>query len=119
MKVSYLAHGFAWSSDYVAHLNERSDAMRLAGWATLTNSTGTVFEQAEVQLVARQAQHPRGRGGRQRGGAVYRGRTSESDVDARAGLINEEAVDEVALLRDCFATDAAAADPPPRGARCR
>ena len=60
VKVSYLAHGFAWSSDYVAHLNERSNAMRLAGWATLTNSTGTVFEQAEVQLVAGQAQHPRG-----------------------------------------------------------
>ena len=52
VKVSYLAHGFAWSSDYVAHLNERSTAMRLAGWATLTNSTGTMFEQAEVQLVA-------------------------------------------------------------------
>ena len=52
VKVSYLAHGFAWSSDYVAHLNERSNAMRLAGWATLTNSTGAVFEQAEVQLVA-------------------------------------------------------------------
>ena len=48
VKVSYLAHGFAWSSDYVAHLNERSDAMSLAGWATLTNSTGAVFEQAEV-----------------------------------------------------------------------
>ena len=52
VKVSYLAHGFAWSSDYVAHLNERSNAMSLAGWATLTNSTGAVFEQAEVQLVA-------------------------------------------------------------------
>ena len=52
VNVSYLAHGFAWSSDYVAHLNERSDAMSLAGWATLTNTTGTVFEQAEMQLVA-------------------------------------------------------------------
>ena len=52
VKVSYLAHGFAWSSDYVAHLNERSDRMTLKGWATLTNSTGTAFEQAEVQVVA-------------------------------------------------------------------
>src|SRR6185436_7783091 len=52
VKATYLAHGFAWSSDYVAHLNERSDRMSLAGWATLTNSSGSAFEQADVQLVA-------------------------------------------------------------------
>ena len=104
VKVSYLAHGFAWSSDYVAHVNERSDAMRLAGWATLTNSTGTVFEQAEVQLVAGRLNIL----GREEGGSaaepVYT-EFGENEVDARARIIDEEATAEVALLRECFATD--------------
>jgi hypothetical protein len=85
-------------------LNERSDAMRLAGWATLTNSTGATFEQAEVQLVAgrlnilaadeggsaAQPVHPNG---------------GETDVDARERLVREAAEAEVALLRECFALD--------------
>jgi hypothetical protein len=104
VRVSYLAHGFAWSSDYVAHLNERSSAMRLAGWATLTNATGATFEQAEVQLVA----------GRlnilpsfERGSAaepVYP-RDGESAVEARERLVREQAAAEVAVLRECFASD--------------
>jgi hypothetical protein len=89
VKVTYLAHGFAWSSDYVAHLNERSSAMRLAGWATLTNSTNAVFEQAEVQLVA--------------------GRLNilpaEEGGSAAQPVLREEAELDVALLRDCFASE--------------
>ncbi len=104
VKVSYLAHGFAWSSDYVAHLNERSDAMSLAGWATLTNSTGTVFEQAEVQLVAGRLNILAA----EEGGSAAEPRLpsdGESAVDARTTLMNEDALAEVAQLRDCFATD--------------
>jgi hypothetical protein len=104
VKISYLAHGFAWRSDYVAHLNEQSDVMRLAGWATLTNSTGTVFEQAEVQLVA-------GRlnilDAAQRGSAgepVYAA-VGENEVEARDRIVREKAEAEVALLRECFAAD--------------
>jgi hypothetical protein len=52
LKVSYLAHGFGWSADYVARLNEASDRMELMGWVTLTNNTGTAFDAAEVQVVA-------------------------------------------------------------------
>jgi len=103
VKVTYLAHGFAWSSDYVAHLNERSSAMSLAGWATLTNSTGTVFEQAEVQLVAGRLNIIAfGEGGSEAEpvDADY----EESDVDARARIAREQAEDDVALLRDCYPT---------------
>ena len=92
VKVSYLAHGFAWSSDYVAHLNERSDAMSLAGWATLTNSTGAAFEQAEVQLVA----------GRLNILAAEEG-GSAADPARRAASI--EATSQVAMLRECFAAE--------------
>lgn len=52
IKVSYLAHGFSWSTDYVARLDERSERMTLLGWATLTNATGASFRQADVQVVA-------------------------------------------------------------------
>lgn len=104
VKVSYLAHGFAWSSDYVAHLNERSTAMRLAGWATLTNSTGTAFEQAEVQLVAGRLNILGAEEGGSAAEPVYPDE-GESSADARARLIDEEAAREVTLLRECFASD--------------
>jgi hypothetical protein len=104
VKVSYLAHGFAWSSDYVAHLNENSDAMRLAGWATLTNSTDTVFEQAEVQLVAGKLNILAAEEGGSAAEAVYTA-AGENEVEARARLINDEAAAEVALLRECFAAE--------------
>jgi hypothetical protein len=109
VKVSYLAHGFAWSSDYVAHLGERSDRMALKGWATLTNSTGTAFEQAEVQVVAGRLNILGSEEGGSRAEPVY-AEEGESDVDARARLVEQQAVAEVALLRDCFATEL----PPPK-----
>ncbi len=104
LKVSYLAHGFAWSSDYVAHLNERSDAMSLAGWATLVNSTGTVFEQAEVQLVAGVLNILGAEEGGSRAADVLMG-GGENAVEARARMVQDEASAEVALLRNCFASD--------------
>ena len=104
LEVSYLAHGFAWSSDYVAHLNERSDALRLAGWATLTNATGTVFDQADVQLVAGKLNILAAEEGGSAAEYVYRN-DGETDVEARSRLINEGALAEVAQLRGCFATD--------------
>ncbi len=104
VRVSYLAHGFAWSSDYVAHLNERSDAMRLAGWATVTNATGTVFDEAEVQLVAGRLNILAAEEGGSAAEPVYAD-DGETDVEARARIIHEEALSEVALLRECFAAD--------------
>jgi hypothetical protein len=109
VKVSYLAHGFAWSSDYVAHLNEPSSAMRLAGWATLTNSTGTVFEQAEVQLVAGRLNILAAEEGGSAAEPVYAD-DEESDVEARARVINDEALADVELLRECFASDVPVAE---------
>src|SRR5262249_43311878 len=50
--VSYLAQGFSWSSDYVAHLNNAADRMHLTGWVTLQNDTSNDFRQAEVMVVA-------------------------------------------------------------------
>jgi hypothetical protein len=50
VRVSYIAEGFAWSADYVAHLRDRR--MHLDGWLTLENLSGASFRDAEVQVVA-------------------------------------------------------------------
>ena len=58
VRVSYLAHGFAWSADYLAFLGAQpggqtdTGTMDLAGWITLRNLTDSTFRNAEVQLVA-------------------------------------------------------------------
>ena len=49
VRVSYLAHGFAWQANYVAQLGERMD---LLGWITLHNLTGASFRDAAIQVVA-------------------------------------------------------------------
>ena len=103
VKVTYLAHGFAWSSDYVAHLNERSDRMSLAGWATLTNSTGSAFEQADVQLVAGRLNILGAEEGGSAAEPVYPNE-GETEVDARVRELQQEASGDVAMLRECFAT---------------
>ena len=41
--LSYLAHGFAWKSDYVARLNAAGNRMDLTGWLTLQNLTQANF----------------------------------------------------------------------------
>jgi hypothetical protein len=101
VRVSYLAHGFSWSSDYVAHLNEHSSAMSLSGWATLTNSTGAVFEQAEVQLVAGKLNILAFDEGGSAAEPVF-ATDGENDVDARRRIVEQEALLEAALLRECF-----------------
>lgn len=52
VRVSYLAHGFAWKSDYVARLNEAGNRMGLTGWLTLRNYTNANLRAAQVQVVA-------------------------------------------------------------------
>jgi hypothetical protein len=52
IRLSYLAHGFAWKSDYVARLNPAGTRMDLTGWVTLQNYTQASFRGAQVQVVA-------------------------------------------------------------------
>ena len=114
VKVTYLAHGFAWSSDYVAHLNERSSAMRLAGWATLTNSTGAVFEQAEVQLVAGRLNIlPFGEGG-SAAEPVYAG-AGETQIEARERIVHEQAQCGARAAARLLRERRAGSDAEPRG----
>jgi hypothetical protein len=50
--LSYLSRGLGWKADYVANFDEKAGKLDLQGWITLTNTSGTTFENAEAQLVA-------------------------------------------------------------------
>ncbi len=52
VSIRYLTTGLGWSADYVALYDEASDAIDMQGWVTLTNQTGTTFNQAQTLLVA-------------------------------------------------------------------
>ncbi|ENZ80258.1 MULTISPECIES: DUF4139 domain-containing protein [Caulobacter] len=51
-KLSYLTSGLSWKADYVAMFDEAKSALDLQGWITLSNTSGTAFENAKTQLVA-------------------------------------------------------------------
>ncbi len=91
IKLSYLAHGFSWTSDYVARLNDAANRMDLTGWVTLENHTGTSFNQAQVQVVA----------GRLNLLPGYRGGSAANDEDP-ATAREYAAEREVSLLSECF-----------------
>ncbi len=52
VQLSYLTQGFSWQADYVAILADDEKTLDLSGWVTLSNQSGTAFNQANVQLVA-------------------------------------------------------------------
>src|SRR5271155_4973501 len=50
--LSYLTPGLGWKADYVALYNENDSKIDVQGWVTLTNSSGTTYENAQTLLVA-------------------------------------------------------------------
>lgn len=50
--LSYLTPGLSWKADYVALFDEGQSVLRLQGWITLTNRSGTSYKSAKTQLVA-------------------------------------------------------------------
>lgn len=52
LELSYLTGGLQWKADYVAELSSKEDVIDLSGWVTLTNTSGTAYPNAKVQLVA-------------------------------------------------------------------
>ncbi len=51
-QLSYLTSGMGWKADYVALFDEKAGRMDVQGWITLTNNTGTTFNNAKTLLVA-------------------------------------------------------------------
>jgi len=50
--LSYLSRGLGWKADYVALLDRQSGRADVQGWVTLTNTSGTTYNQARTLLVA-------------------------------------------------------------------
>jgi hypothetical protein len=51
-RLSYLTPNLGWTADYVALFDAAKGGMDIQGWVTLTNSTGTTFNNARTLLVA-------------------------------------------------------------------
>ena len=52
VQLTYLSAGISWRADYVAELNSAEDRIDIKGWVTLTNSSGTDYRDAGLQLIA-------------------------------------------------------------------
>lgn len=50
--LSYLTPGLGWRADYVALFDEKESKIDVQGWVTLTNSSGTSYENSQTLLVA-------------------------------------------------------------------
>ncbi len=50
--LSYLTPGLGWRADYVALYDESDSKIDVQGWVTLTNSSGTTYDNAQTLLVA-------------------------------------------------------------------
>ncbi|WP_411340461.1 DUF4139 domain-containing protein [Sphingopyxis sp. J-6] len=50
--LSYLTNGLGWSADYVSLYDEKAGTIDVQGWVTLSNNTGTTFDNAKTLLVA-------------------------------------------------------------------
>jgi hypothetical protein len=52
--LTYLTGGLEWKADYVADLAPDEKSLALRGWVTVTNTSGTTYEDARLQVVAGQ-----------------------------------------------------------------
>jgi hypothetical protein len=52
VELSYLTGGLGWKADYLAELSPAEDKLDLSGWVTLSNTSGTSYNNAKLQLVA-------------------------------------------------------------------
>src|SRR5580704_14668691 len=79
--LSYLTPGLGWRADYVALYDQSNSKIDVQGWITLTNSSGTTYENAQTLLVAGTPQLA----GTQLGGAPVRWRTPARGTIQQAG----------------------------------
>ena len=74
--LSYLTPGLGWTADYVSLFDEKSKTIDVQGWVTLSNNTGTDYNNANVLLVAG---NPNSGGGRRNVQMPWSGSTGTID----------------------------------------
>lgn len=52
LQLTYLTSGLTWTADYNILLATDNTSLDLNGWVTLTNTSGTSYENAQVKLIA-------------------------------------------------------------------
>jgi len=52
VEATYLTEGMNWRADYVLTLNQEETALNIEGWVTLTNQSGTTYNNAQLKLIA-------------------------------------------------------------------
>jgi hypothetical protein len=52
LTLSYLTPGLSWRADYVTLFDEEAGRIDVQGWITLTNNSGTAYNNADTLLVA-------------------------------------------------------------------
>jgi hypothetical protein len=85
--LTYLTPGLAWQADYVALFDESAGRMDVQGWITLTNNSGTPYNDASTMLVAGAVgqNQPQQYGGRGQPPGALRGAGTETSDRERIG----------------------------------
>jgi hypothetical protein len=52
VELTYLTGGMSWTADYTVLLANDNSQLDLNGWITLTNQSGTAYENAKLKLIA-------------------------------------------------------------------
>jgi hypothetical protein len=52
VELTYLAGGLNWTADYILLVATDNRALDLNGWVTVTNTSGTAYQDAQLKLVA-------------------------------------------------------------------
>jgi len=87
--VTYLTGGINWEADYVMVVDEKNSDAEISCWATLSNNTGTDFNDAELKLIAgevNKTQQPVLRKSRMAYAAV----NAEAMQDGSSGIMSEQ-----------------------------
>ena len=90
VELAYLTGGLSWRADYVAELSADESTLDLNGLVTLTNTSGTTYRDARLQLVA-------GDVNRVRQDMMFRAEMMTADAAAPAQPMSEQALFEYHL----------------------
>jgi hypothetical protein len=92
-ELSYVTGGLSWEADYNLVAPEKGDTIDLVGWVTITNRSGTVFDNARIKLMA-------GDVNKIQENRAYRDIAKSQAVEAMAaapGVVTEKSFDEYHL----------------------
>ncbi|HEX8063861.1 MAG TPA: DUF4139 domain-containing protein [Allosphingosinicella sp.] len=84
-QLTYLTPGLGWKADYVASFDDAAGKIDVQGWITLSNTTGTSFNDAEVVMVAGSPNRRGGDGGGYGASPGIRRAGTESGTRGRLG----------------------------------